>query len=90
MTTRLSSANHMVRVSLWLTSGAVVGSDSALDLCTMNRNAALPVRNGEVRNGKAGPRACLVVDCKVSMLHQMLGVVVNRPEMHSHECHPLQ
>jgi hypothetical protein len=64
MTTRRSSANHRVNVSLGLISGASVGSDSAMDLGSTNLKAAFPVReSGSVL------MACLVLDygAKVSL-----------------------
>jgi hypothetical protein len=61
MITRLSLAYQMVTVSFWLTSAAVLLSDSAANLDTKKRKAALPVRNGS-----AGLMACLVMDCEIS------------------------
>ena len=58
MTTRRSSANHVMRVSLRPTTGAVTGSVLATALGKTNLNAAFPVGNSGI-----SLIACLVVDC---------------------------
>ena len=68
ITTRRSSPNHVVRVSLGSTRGAVSGFVSAIDLGMTNLNAAFPVGNSGIFL-----IACLVVDCSIISIPGVTG-----------------